>query len=138
MGFNGSSSARLSVIIAKSSYFTAPSLRLFKNLMESLISSIFWVVKVVGGFSAIKVLITWFYYSVIHLYQQVKLFLYMICLPFCLCMCLLVANGAVQNSGERNKDESVFKRRVGSGPEGGPGPEGEGGGRHVANGELHY
>lgn len=53
-------------------------------------------------------------------------------------MYLLAANGAVQNSGKRNQDESVLERRVGSGPKGGPSPKREGGGRHVANGELHY
>lgn len=53
-----------------------------------------------------------------------------------MCVFLLAANGAVQNSGKRNQDEGVLKRRAGSGPEGGPGPEREGGGRHVADGEL--
>ena len=75
----------------------------------------------------------------IHMYQQVLLFnLHVLIVFVCVCVCvfLLAANGAVQNSGKRNEDESVLKRRVGSGPEGGPGPEREGGGRHVANGEL--
>ena len=49
---------------------------------------------------------------------------------------LLAANGAVQDSRKRNQDKSVLKRRARSGPEGGPGPEGKGGGRDVANGEL--
>lgn len=54
----------------------------------------------------------------------------------CVCLYRLAANGAVQNSGERNQDEGVLERRSGPRPKGGPGPEREGGGRHVANGEL--
>lgn len=47
----------------------------------------------------------------------------------------VAANGALQNSGTRNQDESVLQRRAGPGPEGGPSPEGEGGGWNVAHGK---
>lgn len=51
--------------------------------------------------------------------------------------CLSSANGAVQDSGKRNQDESILKRGARPGPEGGPSSEGEGGGWDVANGELY-
>lgn len=50
-------------------------------------------------------------------------------------MCRSAANGAVQGGGERNQDQGVLQRGARPGPEGGPGPEGEGGGRDVADGE---
>lgn len=49
---------------------------------------------------------------------------------------LVAANGAVQDCGKGNQDEGIFKRRPWSGPESGPSPEGEGGSRHVANGDF--
>lgn len=60
---------------------------------------------------------------------------YLFFLPLCACV-FVAANGAVQNSGKRNQDESILERRVGPGPKGGPSPKREGGGRHVANGEM--